>query len=133
MNLFWRVFLIIKIWFYVKITENLIFRHSLLIVFFVDMFCRLVFCKLQNMRRPSNVQRALTEGLVKMAKPPNIYGTHWHSVTKRALLLSKVPPPKNETQHKWHLAATLLVFWSTANILLIEPAPTIRHRRLYQE
>ena len=33
--------------------------------------------------------------------------------------------PKNGIQHKWHLTATLLVFWSTTNILI-----TIRHWRV---
>ena len=50
LNLFWRVFLMIKSSFYVKIAKNLVFRHSLLIVFFVDMFFK--FCKLQNMIWP---------------------------------------------------------------------------------
>ena len=77
--------------------------------------------------------------MVKMAKATYIYGTHWHTVTKRAVLLSKIPPHKNGTQHKWHLIKTVphkngiskltfLVFWSTTNTLLIEPTLTIRHK-----
>ena len=68
-----------------------------------------------------------------MAKATYIYATHWHSVTKRALLLSNLPSRQHGTQHKWHRTTTLLVFWSTTNTLLIwiiEPFPTtIRHRR----
>ena len=43
--------------------------------------------------------------------------------------LAKVAPKINDTPQKWHLTTTLVVFWSTANTL-IEPTPTIRHRRL---
>ena len=50
---FLKGFLLIKTWFYVKIAENIVF--SLLIVFSQGMFCKLAFCKLQNMRWPSNV------------------------------------------------------------------------------
>ena len=75
----------------------------------------------------------------KWLKQPYIYGTHWHNITKRALLLSKIPPQKNGTQHKRHLTKTashkngipklfLLVFSSTTNTLLIKPTPTIRHK-----
>ena len=54
----------------------------------------------------------------------------WHSVTKSASLLSKIPPCKNGTQDKWHLTTTLLVFWSTGNTLLIKPTFIIRRRRV---
>ena len=47
-----------------------------------------------------------------------------------ALLLSKIPPLKNGTQHKWHLTTTLLAFWSTTNTQPIEPTPTVWHRRV---
>ena len=96
------------------------------------MFCKLVFWKLQNMRWPSNVPEISNRGAWwKWLKPPNIYGAYWHSVTKRGLLLSKTPPPKNSTQHKWHLTTTLLVFWGTTNTLLIEPTlTTISYRRV---
>ena len=115
MNLFWRVFLLIKRCFFVKIAENLIFRHSLLIVFFLGMFCKL----------QSQVTEISNRGTwSKCLKPPNIYGTHWHSVTKRVFFLSKIPPCKNRIwQH------TLLAFWSTTNTLLMEPTYTIRHRQ----
>ena len=33
-------------------------------------------------------------------------GVHWHNVTKRALL-SRIPPHKNGTQHKWQLTKKL--------------------------
>ena len=67
------------------------------------------------------------------SKPPYIYDNHWYNITKRVLLLSRIPPNKNGTQHKWNLAKmtshkigisklALLVFWSTINILLIEPS-----------
>ena len=108
------------------------FRHIPLVVFSLGIFCKLVFFKLQNMRWPSNVTWNINWcPCSKWLKPPNIYRTHWYSVTKRVLLLSKIPLPKNGTQNKWHLTTTLLVFWSTTNILLIEPIPTtIKHRRV---
>ena len=59
-----------------------------------------------------------------------MYGSHWHSVRKRALLLSKTGPNINGISQKWYLTTTLLAFWSTTNTLLIEPTPTIRHRRV---
>ena len=122
--------MLIKTCFYLKIAENCIFKHSLLVVFFLGIFCKLVFCKLQKMRWPSNCN-CNCRHLVKMAEvTSNICGTHWHGVTKRALLLSKKPPRKNDTLHKWRLTTTLLAFWSTTNTLLIEPTPTIRHRRV---
>ena len=36
----------------------------------------------------------------KWLNPPNIYGIHWHSVTKTTLLLSKIRPCQNSTQDK---------------------------------
>ena len=51
----------------------------LLIVFFPGMFCKLVFCKLENMRWPSNNQKYLTEVLGQMAKAT----LHlWHPLTQ---------------------------------------------------
>ena len=42
--------------------------------------------------------------MVKMAKATqHIWHPLAHSVIKRALLLSNIPPHKNGTQHKWHL------------------------------
>ena len=73
----------------------------LLIVFFLGMFWKLVFCKLENMRWPSNNLKYLTEVLGQMAKAT----LHlWHTLTqmlqKKALFLSKIPTPKNGIQYK---------------------------------
>ena len=65
MNHFWRVFLLIKTCFYVKIAEIWIFRHSLLTVFW----------KLQSIRWPHNV---IWGAWSKW--PSYIYGAHWHYV-----------------------------------------------------
>ena len=45
----------------------------LLIVFFLDMFCKLVFCKLENMRWPSNIPEISNRSVwSKWLKPPYI-------------------------------------------------------------
>ena len=50
--------------------------------------------------------------------------------------LTKMTRNINGTSQKWHLKKlasqnlTLLVFWSTTNTLLIEPTPTVTHRRV---
>ena len=135
--------MLIKTWFYVKIAKNWILRHNLLMFFFLGMFCKLGFCILQN-QKTWNSQVTLPEMSNRGAwpewlKPPYIYGTHWHNITKRALALSKIPPDKNGTQHKWHLTKmsshkngisklTLLIFRCITNNLLIKPTPTITHR-----
>ena len=98
MNHLWRVFLLIKTCFYVKIAENSIFRHNLLMVFFQGMFCKLVFCKLQNMGWPSNIAWNIQQRcLVKMAKAT----LHlWHSLTQ--FYKKGTPLIKNTTSQKWH-------------------------------
>ena len=107
MNHFSRVFLLIKTCFYVKITENWVFRHNLLMVVFLGMFCKLMFCKLQNQRKWDGqvLQPEISNrgAWAKWLKAPYIYGTHWHNIIKRALFLSKIPPHKSGNQHKWHL------------------------------
>ena len=126
-----------------NITENWTFRNNLLMAFFIGIFCKLVFCKLQNQKTWDD-QVISTEisnrgAWPKWLNPPYIYRTHWHNTTKRVLLLSKIPrhkmtPNINRTSQKWHLKKlasqnlTLLVFWSTTNTLLIEPTPTLRHK-----
>ena len=93
----------------------------LLIVFFLGMFCKLVFCKLQNMRWTRNVTsiiccRGACSAWSKLLKPPYIYGTQWHYVTKKDSSLIK-----NIISQKWHLTTytanlhilLLLVFWIT--------------------
>ena len=42
--------------------------------------------------------------------------------------LAKMAPSINDISQKWYLKTTILAFWSTTNTLIIEPAPTIRHR-----
>ena len=46
--------------------------------------------------------------------------------------LAKTAPNINDISQKRHLTTTLLAFWSTTNTLLIEPTPTIRHRRVIE-
>ena len=36
----------------------------------------------------------------------------------------------NGISQKWNLTTTLLTLWSTTNTLLIEPTPTIRHKKV---
>ena len=78
-----------------KMDNNML---RLLIIFFLGMFCKLVFCKLQNIRWPSNVTSTAWS---KWLKPPYIYGTDWHNVKKKGTLLIK------------NTTILLLVFWST--------------------
>ena len=60
-----------------------VFRHNLLMVSFLCMFCKLVFSKLQNMGWPSNVTWNIYQRrTVKMAKATYIYGIHCHNVIK---------------------------------------------------
>ena len=140
MNHLWRVLLVI--------TENWIFRHNFLMVFFL--FGRLVFCNLQNQKPwDGQVPETSNRGAwSKWLKPPysfiHISLIHSYNIRKRAFLLSKIPPHKNSTQHKWHLTRmashktaphkngisklTLLVLWSITNTLLIKPTPAIRHK-----
>ena len=46
--------------------------------------------------------------------------------------LAKMAPNINGISQKWHLKTILLFFRSTINTLLIEPTPTIRHRRVIE-
>ena len=43
---------------------------------------------------------------------------------------TKMATSINGISQKWYLTITLLAFWSTTNTLLIEPTPTIRHRKV---
>ena len=91
----------------------------LLIVFFLGMFWKLVFRKLQNVRWIRNVTlilccRGAWSAWSKLLKPPYIYRTHWHCITKKYTSLIK-----NITSQKLHLTIytanlhtlLLLVFW----------------------
>ena len=60
--------------------------------------------------------RGACSAWLKLLKPPYVYSTHWHYVQKRALLLSKISPHKNDISQLTELTYVtllLLVFWST--------------------
>ena len=87
----------------------------LLIVFFLDMFCKLVFCKLENMRWPSNIPEISNRSVwSKWLKPPYIYGTHWHKCHKKGhssyqkYQLTKMAPTINGTTQNDISQLTLL-------------------------
>ena len=107
MNPFWRIFLLIKTFFFLKIAENWIFRHNLLMVFFQGTFCKVVLCKLWNQRtwdsQVSESEMPNRGAWSKWLKSPYIYGSHWHNITKSALLLSKTLPQKNGSRYKRNL------------------------------
>ena len=86
----------------------------LLIVFFLGMFWKLVFCKLQNMKWPSNLTSSVFNrgAWSKWLKAPHIYGMHWHNVSKRALVPSKIRLITTSVLLS-QLTLLLLVFWST--------------------
>ena len=89
---------------YVKIAEIWIFRHSLLIVTFLGMFCKFVFCKLQIKRCPSNITwNYLTEVLdqnshLTFMAPIDIILQKGHSYQKYHL--TKMAPNINDISHK---------------------------------
>ena len=145
MNQFRGVILLIKICFYVKIAEIWLFRHNLLMVFFLDILWKLVFCKTHNMGWPSNITWNIKQRcLVKWLKPPALMAPIDTLLQKKhssyqEYHLTKMAPNLFGASQKWHLKKTashkngiskltLLVFWSTTNTLLIEPIPTIIHQ-----
>ena len=103
------------------------------IVFFLVMFWKLVFCKLQNMRWPSNVTWNIQQRcFVKMAKAKHHL---WHPLTQ--CYKKGFPLIKNTTSQKWHPT------WMASHKYIIgflkyyqHPAnrtyPTIRHRRVIE-
>ena len=99
------------------------------IIFFLGMFCKLVFYKLQNMRWLSNIIFG-GGAWSKWLKLPYTYGTHWHNVTEWALL-SKLTPHKNGTKHHKN---GILYYWKyyepPADITYPTPPPTISPRRV---
>ena len=100
--------------------DNNILR--LLIVFFIGMFCKLVgvlqITKYEiDTRNVTSIIccRGACSAWSKLLKQPYIYGNHWHYVTKRALLLSKISPHKNDTSQ-----LTQLTYIATYIIIAID-------------
>ena len=48
--------------------------------------------------------------MAEWLNPPNIYGTHLTQSYKKGNPLIKNITEQNDTQRKWHVAITLLVF-----------------------
>ena len=88
----------------------------LLIVFFLGMFCKLVFCKLENIRWPNNVTWNIQQRcLVKMAKATSHL---WQPLTQmlqkghsfyKKYKLTKMASNINGTSQKWHLITYVVV------------------------
>ena len=96
---FWRVFFLIKTCFHVSIIENWIFRHSLVIVFFLGMFCIS-----KSMRWPSQVVNGQNVHLTFMA-PIDIMLQKGHSYQKYHL--TEMAHNINDTSQKWQLTKKL--------------------------
>ena len=112
LNHFWRVFLLIKTCFYVKIAEHWSFIHSPLIVFFLGMFCKLVFCKLQSIRWPSKVTWNIYIYLIK-------YMFNWKYLKKIIV---------NIQDNCHYTRIYRVVHWDMINIYLLQRLQTIAWR-----
>ena len=86
----------------------------LLTFFFLGMFCNLMFCKLQNMRWPSNVTSIIFNrgAWSEWLNPPYIYGTHWHNVISKGTPLIKDTTSQKDLTTYIHYCY-IFVFWST--------------------